>query len=97
MSSLFTKGSLSSLTISCHVCLDSHNVLALLTEKFGGRSKPTKWIKKKAVSLVWLVLSYPLKAKKKLLFEQENLVNIYLKLKSENVNRAFQNRKIDGE
>ena len=55
---LFTKGSLLILTSSYHACLHSHKILmALLTKWFGGPPKPTKWIKKKAVSWVWLVSS----------------------------------------
>ena len=42
----------------------------LLTGWFGGSSKFTKWIKKKAVSLVWLVFEFPPKGEKKLLLEK---------------------------
>ena len=35
----------------------TQNALALLTGCFGGPSKPTKWIKMKAVSWVWMVFS----------------------------------------
>ena len=48
--------------------------MALLTGWFGRPSKPTKWIKKKTLSCVWLVLRVgPLKDEKKLLLEKENL------------------------
>ena len=53
----FTKGSLSVLTSSCCLFKFTQNALVLLTGWFGGPSNPTKWIKNKEVSWVWLVLS----------------------------------------
>ena len=53
---LFTKRSLLILTNSC-MFVYTHTKCSGFTGRFGGPSKPTKWIKKKAVSLVWLVLS----------------------------------------
>ena len=55
---LFTKGSLLILTSSCHVCLHSHKMFCLYwLDGLGGPLNPTKWIKKKAASWVWLILS----------------------------------------
>ena len=52
-SCLFTKGLLFILTSICYVCLYSHNNLPGFTDWMVWRV----WIKKKAVSWVWLVLS----------------------------------------
>ena len=50
--------------------------LTLLTEWFGGPSKRTKWIKKKAVFMGLVGFECLLRSEKKLLLEQENLDSV---------------------
>ena len=64
---LFQNGSFSILTSSCHVCLHLHKMLWL----YWLDGLETKWIKKKAVSWVWVVLSAHWGVKRNCFFDKK--------------------------